>query len=384
MEKDATIVISKSAVRKSFVILLIGGFIALATAGLHLRASSNDADDVRRVPVAVETVQRQPSYQVNEFYAGRVEARQTVNLSFEQAGKIAAVVVDEGDFVAKGALIAKLDTDLLEASRDQTQAAVNRIASQVKLAKLTETRQKQLFEQGHSTEQRYDEARLNREALEAQVNETKAALKTIDINIAKSSLYAPFDAQVGARIVDTGAVRDAGMTIVTLLESKVQQARISVPTDRVEAMKAAETLSVTYRGTPISAKISAIRADVNQTTRTQDVLLNILPETPIPFGELVELALPETRIQQGYWVPVEALVEGKKGLWNIFSIEKGDEGDRVARRAVEVIFAETSRVYVTANIGEQASLVANGTHRVVPGQYVDVMTDAGTAMGEGQ
>ncbi len=384
MEKDATIVISKSAVRKSFAFLLIGGFIALATAGLHLRASSNDAADVRRLPVAVETVQRQPSYQVNEYYAGRVEARQTVNLSFEQAGKIAAVMVDEGDFVAEGALIARLDTDLLEASRAQTQAAVDRIASQVKLAKLTETRQKQLFEQGHSTEQRYDEARLNREALEAQVSETKAALKTIDINIEKSSLYAPFDAQVGARLVDTGAVRDAGMTIVTLLESKVQQARISVPTDRVEAMKTAETLFVSYRGTPIPAKISAIRADVNQTTRTQDVLLDILPENSVPFGELVELALPETRVQQGYWVPVEALIEGKKGLWNIFAVEEGDEGNRIARRAVEVIYAETSRVYVTANIGEQARLVASGTHRVVPGQYVDVISDTETVTNGGQ
>lgn len=374
MEKEASITISKATIRKALAFLLIAGFIAFATMGLHWRAASGDTPDMRLVPVAVETVTQQPSYQVSEFYAGRVEARQRVNLAFEQAGKIAAMYVDEGEFVKAGDLIAKLDVDLLEASRDQTRSAIVRIRSQVELAKLTEERQKTLFEQGHSSEQRYDESRFNREALTAQLAETEAALRTIEINIEKSSLYAPFDAQVGARSVDTGAVRDAGMAIVTLLETSVQQARISVPTSRIEAMKIAENLSVSYHGEPISATILAIRADVNQVTRTQDVILTIAPENPIPFGELVELALPETRIQQGYWLPVEALVEGKKGLWNIFAVENDGSGDRVVRRAVEVIFAETGRVFVTANIGSEARLVASGTHRVVPGQYIDAMS----------
>lgn len=374
MEKEAAIIISRNAVKKALAFLSISGFIIFATVGLHWRAASGDVPDMRLVPVDVATVERQASYKVQEFFAGRVEARQTVNLAFEQAGKLEAIYVDEGDFVKTGDLIAKLDTALLEASRDQTRSAVERISAQVELAKLTEARQKELFEQGHSPEQRYDEARLNREALEAQVGETKAALRTIEINIEKSSLFAPFDAQVGARSVDTGGVRDAGMAIVTLLETTVQRARISVPTSRIAAMQALDTLAVTYRETPISAKISAVRADVNQATRTQDVLLDVETETPIPFGELVELALPETRYEQGYWIPVEALVEGKKGLWNIFAVERDETGDKVARRAVEIIFAETGRVFVTGNIGAAATLVANGTHRVVPGQYVQMMS----------
>lgn len=373
MEKEAAIVISKATIRKALAFLSIGGFIVLATMGLHWRAASGDTPEMRLVPVDVQVVQQQPNYQVNEFYAGRVEARQRVDLAFEQPGKVAAIYVDEGDFVNAGDLIAKLDTDLLEASRDQTRSTIVRIKSQVELAKLTEARQKTLFEQGHSSEQRYDEARFNREALAAQLAETEAALRTIEINIEKSSLFAPFDAQVGRRSVDTGGVRDAGMAIVTLLETTVQQVRISVPTSRISAMKNAESLSVSYRGTPITATIAAIRADVNQATRTQDVLMDIASESPIPFGELVELALPETRVQQGYWLPVEALVEGKKGLWNIFAVENDGSGDRVIRRAVEVIYAETGRVFVTANIGPDARLVASGTHRVVPGQYVDAM-----------
>ena len=370
MDKNNAVVISKASVKKIAAFLGILGFILLATAGLHLRAATGQVADKRLLPVAVEKIERTNSYLVREFYTGRVEARQIVDLAFERAGKLAAIYVEEGDIVKQGAIIALLDTALLEASRDQTAASVARISAQVDLAKLTEIRQKGLFEQGHSSEQRFDDARLNRKALAAQLLETEAALKTIEINIEKSTLTAPFDAQVGSRSADTGSVRDAGMVIVTLRETTAQQARISLPTDRVSALSVMKNIELSYQGKSIAAHISSVRADVNQATRTQDVLLSIHSTSPIPFGELVELELPESRAHTGYWVPVEALVEGKKGLWTVFAIEADEKGNLVTRRAIEVIHAETSRVYVTADLGETATIVSAGTHRVVPGQYI--------------
>ena len=377
METDPAITVSKSTVKKVSAFLGIGLFIVAATMALHWRAASGDVPSTRLLPVTTLSVERQASYQANETYAGRIEARQQVNLAFEQPGKIEAVYVEEGEPVNKGDLIARQDTALLEASRDQTSAALKRIETQVELAKLTEARQRKLFEQGHSSGQQFDDARLNREALEAQRSETTAALRTIEINIEKSSLYAPFDAEVGARTADAGAVLNAGMTVVTLLEATSRQARVSLPASRVDAVMAAENLNLHYGETLLPATLAAIRTDVNPVTRTQDVLFSLTDETPLPFGSLVELALPETRHQQGYWIPVEALIEGKKGLWSVFAIEAGEEGNRVARRAVEIIHAETGRVFITANMGPEARLIANGTHRVVPGQYVDATIEVG-------
>ena len=374
MEKDTAVVVSKASLKRALYLLGIFGFIILTTYSLHIRAATGQVADVRLLPVATQEINRTNSYQVREFYTGRVEARQIVNMAFERAGKLAEILVDEGDMVEKGAIIAQLDTALLDASREQTAASVARISAQVELAKLTKERQKGLFEQGHSSEQRYDDARLNLQALQAQFLETRAALNTININIEKSTLIAPFDAQVGARNADTGSVRDAGMAIVTLLETSNQQARISLPTNRIEVLKQLEAVELSYQGKQVAAQISSVRADVNETTRTQDVLLNIQSAPPIPFGELVELELAENRFHVGYWVPVEALVEGKKGLWNVFAVVQDENGSLVTRRSVEVIHAETSRVYVTADMGDAATLVSAGTHRVVPGQYIAPVT----------
>lgn len=370
MGNKTAVVISKTTVKRAFSLLGILGFILLGTYGLHMRAASGQVTDVRLLPVATQIINQTDSYRVREFYTGRVEARQTVNLGFESAGKLDAVYVDEGDLVKQGAVIARLDTKLLEAARDQTAASVDRISAQTELAKLTTKRQKDLFEQGHSSEQRYDEARLNLQTLQAQLLETQAALRTININIEKSTLTAPFDAQVGLRSADVGSVRDAGMSIVTLLETSGKQARISLPTSRIAALQQLDELEVSFQGRKLAARVLSIRADVNQTTRTQDVLLDIASAETIPFGELVELSLLENRYHVGYWVPVEALVEGKKGLWNVFAVQSDETGNMVVRRAVEVIHAETSRVYVTADLGNTATLVSSGTHRVVPGQYI--------------
>lgn len=374
MEKDTAVVISKASLRRALYLLGIFGFVILATYGLYMRAASGQITNVRLLPVATQEIGRADSYQVREFYTGRVEARQIVNLAFERAGKVAEILVDEGDVVNQNAVIARLDTALLEASRDQTAASVQRILTQVELAQLTTKRQKGLFEQGHSSEQRYDDARLNLQSLQAQLLETQAVLQSININIEKSTLVAPFDAQVGSRNADTGSVRDAGMAIVTLLETSNQQARISLPTKRMAVLKQLETVQLSYQGQQVAAQIASVRADVNQATRTQDVLLNIQSATPIAFGELVELELVDNRYHTGYWVPVEALVEGKKGLWNVFSVVQDSNGSLVTRRSVEVIHAETSRVYVTADLGNLATLVSAGTHRVVPGQYIAPVT----------
>lgn len=67
MENEAAIVISKSTVKKVGAFLGIGGFIVIATMSLHLRAASGDVPPMRLVPVSVETVDRQESYQVSEF-----------------------------------------------------------------------------------------------------------------------------------------------------------------------------------------------------------------------------------------------------------------------------------------------------------------------------
>ncbi|WP_262696234.1 efflux RND transporter periplasmic adaptor subunit [Kordiimonas aquimaris] len=359
--------ITRQTISTVVALVAIAVVILLVTVGLYQRAAISKQTETFTLPVNTSKVTLQLEYMVNDFYAGRVETLQANDLSFEQPGKILAMFVDEGTAVNKGDAIAQQDTLILEANRSQTMASLERIAAQVQLAQLTEARRKKLFEQGHSNEQQYDEARLNTQTLQAQYKEIEAALKTIDVNIEKSTLYAPFDGIVGQRFVDVGGVLNAGTPVVNLMETGVQLARISMPAMRVALLNAEQNYEIAYGDKKISAKIYSVRPDVNSQTRTQDVLFKLDTETPIAIGELVELQFANSRKENGYWMPTEALVEGTKGLWTVFAV--GDD-NVVVRRSVEIIHAETSRVFVRANLGANNQVVTNGTHRIVPGQKV--------------
>lgn len=368
------VTISRRTLSTVAALLGVAGFIMLATMLLYQRAAISEPSEPFILPVSVALVSQQSSYSATEYYAGRVEALRDVNLAFEQPGKVTELFVDEGAVVQKDEKLASQDTLILEASREQTSASVDRIKTQLELAELTEARRKQLFEQGHVNEQQYDEARLNTQTLQAQLKEVQAALESIDVNIEKSILYAPFDGVIGQRFVDEGGVINAGAPVLNLQEQGIQLARISMPTSRASQMDIGALAKISIGERLLEAKVYAVRADVNPQTRTQDVLYQLPANSGVAIGALVELSYEATRTRDGYWMPAEALVEGNKGLWNIFEIVAKDGAYVVERRSVEIIHAETGQVFVAANMGDESNIVRNGTHRIVPGQKVSPKT----------
>lgn len=364
-------------VKKSAAFLLITVFIGAATGALHIRAAVSDESGETLLPVAATIIERQSSYDVSERYSGRIEPRQTVDLAFEQPGKLIAVNADEGDRVKEGDILATLDLDLLNAALAQAEASVERIKAQLDLSELTEERQKALFEQGHANQQRYDEARLNTVTLKAQLAEAAARAKTARINISKAVLVAPFDGRVAARFVDVGGVQPAGGRILTLLQEGQDRARFALPVQKANTLSRDRVYTATANNKPLNLRVSSVRGDVNPLTRTQDVLFDVVSsasaETDVTYGDLLELQLTETRDQVGYWTPTEALVEGSKGLWTVYAIEPADAGAIVVRRSIEVLYAEVDRVFVRANLGARAEIIASGVHRVVPGQTVEAI-----------
>ena len=102
------------------------------------------------------------------------------------------VLKDEGDTVAAGEVVATLDTSQLEASRRQREAQIRELEARRDLAKLTLDRQSKLQKNGWSPEQRLDEARATLAELRAAIDRVKAQVASIDIDIGKSQLRAPF------------------------------------------------------------------------------------------------------------------------------------------------------------------------------------------------
>ncbi|WP_119166077.1 efflux RND transporter periplasmic adaptor subunit [Algihabitans albus] len=345
--------------------------IAGGVATFHLRAAAEDEPEALvPLPVQVQTVLRQDSYRINERFAGRLEPARRSSLAFERAGLLIEVMVEEGDRVETGQLLAQLDIDPLLAQRDAVTAQQAQVAADLDLARRTLRRQRDLFDQGHVSSQRLDEARLSADALAARARALAADLRALDIDIDKSTLRAPFSGQLAARHLDEGAVVSPGGAVLDLLESSRPQARIGVTPEAARRIFAGATFALQASGKDLEGRLAATRPDIAPETRSIELLFDLADRQDVPFGEVVTLRLAREIDGSGFWLPLTALYEDEKGLWSVFTLIERDGDSLVARETVEVLHAEDGQAFVRGTLAAQADVVVGNAERVVPGQRV--------------
>ncbi len=346
---------------------LMGGGIA----ALHLRAAAEPPTAANPpVRVAVEAIRLESGYSVTERFAGRLEPARQTRLAFERAGLVVAVLFEEGDRVAQGEFVARLDTAKLEAEQDRLRAQRRELQAQEALAKATLARQETLATKGWQTEQRYDEARFGLAEIGAAIERVDAAIASVEVDIGKSVLTAPYAGGVAARWVDEGAVVDAGTPVVELLESDARQLRVGVSVAAAKALKESQLYRLDADGRQLDGRLIAKRPDLQTGTRTVTALFEVRGGADLPFGEIVELLLERRVPSEGAWLPLPALSEERKGLWSLLTVVERDGETSVARETVEILHLEEGRAYVRGTFTEGARFVLSGTNRVIPGQRV--------------
>lgn len=356
-------------------------FLGLAVAGVAaLQArSASEALPKPHPPVAVQTLklELEPSYRETVRYVGQLEAARQTALAFERAGLVTLVRKDEGDAVGAGEVVATLDTAQLEASRKQREAQIRELEARRDLAKLTLDRQSKLQKNGWSPEQRLDEAEASLAELSAAIDRIKAHITSIDIDIGKSQLKAPFDGVIAERTIDEGAVIAAGNPILTVLEAGHRQMRVGLPPAVAAKLDPAQIYHVETSTGPISARLYASRPDLQGATRTVTALFDVSSQvgtrfSETPLGGIVTLVLDSVIEERGAWVPLVALKESDRGLWSLLTVTEQDGKPVVRREAAEVLHVDGAHAYVRGTFKPGASVISNGTNRVVPGQFVAV------------
>ena len=377
------------------VFLILGAGLALRAELLEPEPTTVDSEGP--LPVAVTSVVITPGFESFERLSGRVVSRRRSDLGFERSGRLAKVRVDTGDSVKAGDLLAELDQRELRAARREQKARLASTRSRLELAKITAARQRKLRDSEYLSPQALDEAIANEASLEADLVAGQAAVERTDVAIALSRLVAPYDAIVVARTLDEGTVAGPGQTVLSLLESGVQEVQLGVPPSLAasfEIGRAYEVESQTAgaagpreKGVKRMAKLVRWVPALDPATRTQTAILEM--ETPgdavtAPAARLAEGSLATVRIarqvpSRGAWVPMSALAEGRRGTWTAFAVKQDEAGDWIAdRRVVEIIQTEGDRAFVRGTLADGDQIVVDGLHRLIPGVRVSLRSAAPT------
>jgi membrane fusion protein (multidrug efflux system) len=184
---------------------------------------------------AVNLTTETPAGNSSIVYDGTLEAKQTIDLSFQVSGTILSFPVKTGDYVKKGQLVAAVDETTY---RNQYNAQL----SQAQLAKENYTRISEVFKKGSVAEIKMLEAKSNYEQA------TSAARATFQ-NIAHTHLYAPSNGYVGNKMAEAGAVANPGQPVLQLLDTRSVKVLVAVPENEINKYKT---------GTPATIKIDAL------------------------------------------------------------------------------------------------------------------------------
>lgn len=345
----------------------------IAVSIVYSRAVHSESDVKATLAVAVKTISKQNQYEVERFFPATAEAQQTVAVGSELSGKLSSVLVDDGDRVTKGTTLFTLDTQLLQTQKQALKANANQVLPEIELVKKRIKRQSELKQQSFASEDNLDALNAQLNALNANYASLQAQISDIEIRIDKSTVKAPFDGRVQRRLLDEGAVINAGTPVLNLVSERVLEVITGLPADVVSSLSKDSNYKGYTAEKTISLTLSRILPDINPITRTQGVKFKLPDDSELSSNEYIKLAISHNEPQEGFWIPNNALLEGPRGVWEIFALT---EDNRVKKYSVEVIYPSNPESYVSSALLDGTKVVIEGVHRLATGVSVTISQTA--------
>lgn len=135
---------------------------------------------------------------------GRTQASRQVNISSETEGQIASILIEKGDMVRAGQVLAKLEI------RDRA-ARVSEAEQLLNQRQIQYNASKELAEKGFNSRVRLAEAR-------AQLETARSLLKQARVELANVNIKAPFDGVINDQIVEIGDYVSKGQTLFNIVD----------------------------------------------------------------------------------------------------------------------------------------------------------------------
>jgi RND family efflux transporter MFP subunit len=177
------------------VILVIAVFVALG------RLSS-----VREVKVASAVILTESQAQSVLSATGYVVAERQAAVASKATGRLEYLAVEEGDTIAKGQIIGRIENADMEAALDLAKANLEQASANSLEASLEFNRQRELLAGGYTTTQAFEVAQARQKSASAAVSAARASMRGAEVALENTFIRAPFNGTVLTKHADVGEV----------------------------------------------------------------------------------------------------------------------------------------------------------------------------------
>jgi len=313
-------------------------------------------------PIQVHVLEVQRDIPVQVFGLGTVESRITSKVGFKVAGVLTDLLADQGDCVAKGAVLARLDAREQEARVSRAKANVEQAKATLDRTLATVAKAEASYANAKNINDRR-QALLRNNTVSAEVAETAKSTLDIaeaDLNLAQSdvevaraairdaqaqeqlesvtldlhTLTSPYQARVIVREKELGTALAAGEPVFTLVDCKAIWVLAYIDESKAGEIRVGQPAEIVLRSLPgqrFQGRIARIEIEsdrVNEERRV-NVIFDQVPQD-YHLGEQAEVYITTTRLPHALLVPEVAIEDLKSDRGTVWTVEDG----RLARRDV--------------------------------------------------
>jgi RND family efflux transporter MFP subunit len=238
--------------------------------------------------------------------SGVAEPVQKATLATKLMGSVTAVLVNEGDRVARGAVLARIDARDVEAKRAQVDANIAAADAGYQDALTQARRFRALYADSAATRFQLDQVETGLTRAESGLRAARAAREELDAVGAYSEVRAPFGGMVTRRYVDPGAFAAPGSPIAELQDASRLRISVSIPPTVGAGLRRGQRMDAEIEGRPAVAVIEGVVPSSAGGIYTVNALVDNARGW-FPAGGSAAIRVPQGT-RKALLVPVEAVV----------------------------------------------------------------------------
>jgi RND family efflux transporter MFP subunit len=329
-------------------------------------------------PIRTFTVTEVAEGQVRRF-SGVIEARDTSSLSFQVGGNVRRVLVNQGDRVRAGQVLAELDPEPYRLNVQAADADLQRARAVVAQTRADFERNRRLVAERAVSQVQFEISEREYYAALSRIDYATARLNLAERDLRNTALAAPFAGSIASRLVDPFVEVQAGQKVFQLDAEGGLQAAIAVPETSIAQVTLGMPATVTLPqlAQPMTALVSEIGSAATQGNAFPVKAALVSPPPAVRSGMTaeVQLILARDQAQTSYLVPLTAIAAGDQpGHGFVFIYDPATS--TVGRTAVRSSGPLVGNMVSLTGVALGDVVASAGANLLVDGQRVRLMAQA--------
>jgi membrane fusion protein (multidrug efflux system) len=321
------------------------------------------------IPVAVSNAF---NGSISSYYraTATLEAEKEAQILARVTGIVGTILAEEGDHVAEGDPLLKVDNDEYRFRLEQAVATTANLQSRFE-------RLEMMMQEELTTEEEFQSIRS--ELASAEADEGLARL-----SLSYTTVAAPFSGSVTSRLVDVGQNLTVGDPVMVMADFDPLLARVHVPSREFNKLQQNQAVNLVLdsSGDRLAGRIMLISPVIDPTSGTIKLTIEV-PDYPAGTrpGDFAQVQIVTEKRDNVTLVPRLAVMTDK-GETVVYTVKPGDDPEAeptAERRIVEVGFTDDDNAQILAGLAVDEPVVVKGQRSLKNGSPLKILEGAAEA-----